>query len=47
MWMCETKVAMLFLMLASDTTIAMCGNIEDEIVKSESMLNCFSLYWLN
>jgi len=30
--MCETEVAMLFLMLASVTMIAVYGDIEDEIV---------------
>ena len=32
MWMCETNIAMSFLILASDTTIAMCGDNEDKIV---------------
>ena len=36
MWMCETEVAMLFLMLALVTTIAVYGDIEDEIVISSS-----------
>jgi len=32
MWMCETEVAMSFLMLVLVTTIAVYGDIEDEIV---------------
>ena len=32
MWMCETDVAMSFLMLVLDITIAMCGDNENEIV---------------
>ena len=36
MWMCETNIAMSFLILASDTTIAMCGDNEDKIVISSS-----------
>jgi len=36
MWICKTKVAMLFLMLALETTIAMWGDIEDKIVMSLS-----------
>jgi len=38
MWMCETEVAMSFLTLALDTTIAVWGNIEDEIV---ILLSCW------
>ena len=36
MWMCETEVAMSFLMLALDTIIAMCGDREDWIVMLSS-----------
>jgi len=32
MWMYKIKMAMSFLMLASDTTIAVCGDIKDKIV---------------
>ena len=32
MWMCKTDVAMSFLMLVLDITIAVCGDNEDEIV---------------
>ena len=36
MWICETEVAMLFLMLALETTIAVCGDMEDWIIISFS-----------
>ena len=36
MWICKTEVVMSFLMLASETTIAMWGDIEDKIVMSLS-----------
>ena len=36
MWMCETDVAISFLMLVLDITIAVCGDNKDEIVISSS-----------
>ena len=43
--MCETEVAMSFLTLVLDTTIAMCEDIKDEIVMLLSCWECVESFF--